>query len=181
MEGGYFNGNQARGILSEAERHEPSAKDNADEFTDGGGAALAAEVGAVPADHLVHASSEGIRKLSERGTIAVLLPAASLASHIPFARARHFVEMGVPVALGTDFSPNCWMESMPLAVSLAAPQLGLPPAEALTAATINAAHAVGLGREVGSLEVGKRADLLVLDVPAHRHLAYRIGARVRGT
>ena len=178
MEDGYFNGNQARRILSEAERLGLSAKVHADEFTDGGGAALAAEVGAVTADHLVHASSEGIRKLSERGTIAVLLPAASLASHIPFARARHFVEMGVPVALGTDFSPNCWIESMPIVVSLAAHQLGLTPAEALTAATINAAHAVGLGREVGSLEVGKRADLLVLDVPDHRHLAYRIGARI---
>jgi len=178
MEDGYFSGDQARRILSEAERLGLSAKVHADEFTDGGGAALAAEVGAVSADHLIHASNEGIRKLSERGTIAVLLPASSLASHIPFARARHFVEMGVPVALGTDFSPNCWTESMPLVVSLAAHQLGLTPAEALTAATINAAHAVGLGREVGSLEVGKRADLLLLDVPDHRHLAYRIGARV---
>jgi len=178
MEDGYFDGDQARRILSEAERLGLSGKVHADEFTDGGGAALAAEVGAVSADHLIHASNEGIRKLSERGTIAVLLPASSLASHIPFARARHFVEMGVPVALGTDFSPNCWTESMPLVVSLAAHQLGLTPAEALTAATINAAHAVGLGHEVGSLEVGKRADLLVLDVPDHRHLAYRIGARV---
>lgn len=178
VEEGYFNGDQARRVLSEAERLGLSAKVHADEFTDGGGAALAAEVGAVSADHLVHASNEGVRKLGERGTIAVLLPASSLASHIPFARARHFVDMGVPVALGTDFSPNCWTESMPLVVSLAAHQLGLTPAEALTAATINAAHAVGRGREVGSLEVGKRADLIVLDAPDHRHLAYRIGARI---
>jgi len=178
LEDGYFNGDQTRRILSEAERLGLSAKLHADEFTDGGGAALAAEVGAVSADHLVHASNEGIRKMAERGTIAVLLPASSLASRIPFARARHLVDMGVPVALGTDFSPNCWTESMALVVSLAAHQLGLTPAEALTAATINAAHAVGLGSEVGSLEVGKRADLLVLDVPDHRHLAYRIGARI---
>jgi imidazolonepropionase len=181
MEDGYFDGDQARRILSEAERLGLSAKVHADEFTDGGGAALAGEVGAVTADHLVHANNEGIRKLSERGTIAVLLPASSLASRIPFARARHFVEMGVPVALGTDFSPNCWTESMSLVVSLAAHQLGLTPAEALTAATFNAAHAVGLGREVGSLEVGKRADLLVLDIPDHRHLAYRIGGRIVNT
>ena len=178
VEDGYFTGDQARRILSEAERLGLAGKVHADEFSDTGGASLAAETGAVSADHLVHASSEGIRKMAERGTIAVLLPASSLASRIPFARARHFVEMGVPVALGTDFNPNCWTESMPLVISLAAHQLGLTPAEALTAATINAAHAVGLGREVGSLEVGKRADLLVLDVPDHRHLAYRIGGRV---
>jgi len=175
VEAGYFTGDQARVLLSEAERLGMSGKIHADEFTDTEGAALAAEVGATSADHLVHTSNEGIRKMAERGTIAVFLPASSLASRIPFAKARHFVEMGVPVALGTDFNPNCWTESMALVVSLAAHQLGLTPAEALTAATVNAAHAVGLGREVGTLEVGKRADLLVLDVPDHRHLAYRIG------
>ncbi|HEV8595974.1 MAG TPA: imidazolonepropionase [Thermoplasmata archaeon] len=178
VEDGYFSGDQARRLLSEAERLGLSTKLHADEFSDGGGAALAAEVGASTADHLVYASSDGIRKMAERGSIAVLLPASSLASRIPFAKGRHFVDMGVPVALGSDFSPNCWTESMGLVVSLAAHQLGLTPAEALTAATINGAHAVGLGREVGSLEVGKRADLLVLDVPDHRHLAYRIGGRV---
>ena len=178
VEDGYFTGDQARRLLSEAEKLGLSGKVHADEFSDGGGAALAAELGAVTADHLVHTSGEGIRKMAERGTIAVLLPASSLASRIPFAKARHFVEMGVPVALGTDFNPNCWTESMSLVVSLAAHQLGLTPAEALTAATINGAYAVGLGREVGSLEVGKHADLLVLDVPDHRHIAYRIGGRV---
>ena len=178
VEDGYFTGDQARKILSEAARLGLSAKVHADEFSDTGGASLAAEVGAISADHLVHASSEGIRKMAERGTIAVLLPASSLASRIPFAKARHFVEMGVPVALGTDFNPNCWTESMALVVALAAHQLGLTPAEALTAATVNAAHAVGMGREVGTLEVGKRADLLVLDAPDHRHLAYRIGSRI---
>lgn len=178
VEDGYFTGDQARRLLSEAVRLGLSAKVHADEFSDTGGASLAAEIGVATADHLVHASSDGIRKMGERGTIAVLLPASSLASRIPFARARNFVEMGVPVALGTDFNPNCWTESMPLVIALAAHQLGLTPAEALTAATINAAHAVGLGREVGSLEVGKHADVLVLDVPDHRHLAYRIGGRV---
>jgi len=181
VEDGYFSGDQARRLLSEAERLGILGKVHADEFSDGGGAGLAADVGAVSADHLVHASAEGIRKMAERGTVAVLLPASSLASRIPLAKARHFVEMGVPVALGTDFNPNCWTESMPLVVSLAAHQLSLTPAEALTAATINAAYAVGLGREVGSLEVGKRADLLVLDAPDHRHVAYRMGSRIAET
>ncbi len=175
VEDGYFTADQARRLLSEAERLGLSGKVHADEFSDTGGASLAAEVGAVSADHLVHANGEGIRRMAERGTVAVLLPASSLASRIPFANARHFLEMGVPVALGTDFSPNCWAESMPLVTSLAAHQLALSPAEALTAATINAAHAIGLGREIGSLEVGKRADVLVLDVPDHRHVPYRIG------
>ena len=178
VEDGYFTGDQARRLLSEAERLGLVGKVHADEFSDGGGAGLAADAGAVSADHLVHASADGIRRMAERGTVAVLLPASSLASRIPFAKARHFVEVGVPVALGTDFNPNCWMESMQLVVALAAHQLSLTPAEALTAATINAAYAVGLGREVGSLEVGKRADLLVLDAPNHRHVAYRMGARI---
>ena len=178
VEDGYFTGDHARRLLSEAERLGLAGKIHADEFTDGGGAALAAETGSVTADHLVHASSEGIHKMAGRGTIAVLLPASSLASRIPFARARHFVEVGVPVALGTDFNPNCWTESMSLVISLAAHQLGLTPAEALTAGTINAAYAVGMGREIGSLEAGKRADLLVVDAPDHRHLAYRLGSRI---
>lgn len=178
VEEGYFTGDQGRRIFSEAERLGLSTKVHVDEFVDGGGAALAAEVGAVSADHLVHASAEGIRKMSERGTIAVLLPASSLSSRIPFAPARNFIQMGVPVALGTDFNPNCWTESMPIVMSLAAHQLSMTPSEALTAATINAAHAVGLGAEVGSLEEGKRADLLLLDVPDHRHLAYRMGGRM---
>ena len=154
VEDGYFTGDQARRLLSEAERLGLLGKLHADEFTDGGGAGLAAAVGAVSADHLVHANADGVRKMAERGTVAVLLPASSLASRIPFAKARHFVEVGVPIALGTDFSPNCWTESMQLVVSLAAHQLSLTPAEALTAATINAAYAIGVGREVGSLEVG---------------------------
>lgn len=178
VEDGYFTIDQARHVLTEATRLGLSPKVHADEFSDGGGAALAAEVSAVSADHLVHATNEGIRKLAERGTIAVLLPASSLSSRIPFARARHFIDMGVPIGLGTDFNPNCWTESMPLVISLAAHQLGLTPAEALTAATINAAYAVGMGDEVGSLEVGKRADAVILDVSDHRHLAYRIGGRV---
>lgn len=178
VEEGYFHADDARRILPEAARLGLAPKLHADEFSDGGGASLAAELGAVSADHLVHATDGGVRTMAQRGTIAVLLPASSVASRIPFARARDLVEMGVPVALGTDFNPNCWAESMTLVVSLAAHQLALTPAEALTAATINAAHAIGLGAEVGSLEVGKRADLVVLDVPDHRHVAYRIGGLV---
>ena len=95
------------------------------------------------------------------------------------APARRLVEMGVPVALATDFNPGtCPIPSVPLIIGLACFQLGLSPAEALAAATINAAHAIGLADEVGSLEPGKRADLLVLDAPSYRYLPYRFGTNL---
>ena len=113
--------------------------------------------------------------MSHEGVIAVLLPATSLASHIPFADGRRLVAAGVPVAIGTDFNPNTWCESMQLAIALACHHNGLTPAEAITAATLNAAHAIGREQDVGSVESGKLADLLVLDIPSWRHLGYRLG------
>ncbi|HLQ41912.1 MAG TPA: amidohydrolase family protein, partial [Thermoplasmata archaeon] len=107
--------------------------------------------------------------------VGVLLPATSLVSHLPFADGRRLIAAGVPVALGTDFNPNCWCESTQLTIALACHHNGLLPAEAVVAATINAAHAIGLADEVGSLEPGKLADLVILGVPSYRHLGYRIG------
>ncbi|HKZ89970.1 MAG TPA: amidohydrolase family protein, partial [Thermoplasmata archaeon] len=98
-----------------------------------------------------------------------------LASRMPFADGRKLLEAGSPVALGTDFNPNCWCESMQLVIALACHHNGLTPAQAITGATINAAHAIGRADIVGSLEPGKRADLVVLDLPSYRHLGYRIG------
>jgi len=150
-------------------------KVHADELSEARGAAVAAEVRAASADHLVHASSEGVEAMAREGVMAVLLPAASLASHLPFADGRRLIAAGVPVAIGTDFNANCWCESMQLAVALACHYNGLTSAEAITGATINAAHAIGREREVGSVEPGKQADLLVLDIPSWRHLGYRLG------
>ncbi len=175
VDDGYFTADQGRRILDRAKSAGLGAKLHADELADTGGASLAAEVGAVSADHLLHASSEGIEALARRGVIAVLLPATSLASRLPYADGRRLIAAGVPVALGTDFNPNTWCESPQLTIALACHHNGLSPAQAVVAATINAAHAVGLGPEVGSLEPGKQADLLVLDVPSYRHLGYRIG------
>ncbi len=172
---GYFTVDQGRRILTKAKAAGLAPKIHADELADTAGAAFAAEIGAVTADHLVHAAADGIDAMARGGVIGVLLPATSLASHLPFADGRRLVAAGVPVALGTDFNPNCWCESLQLAIALACHHGGLLPAEAIVAATVNAAHAVGLGSEIGSLEVGKRADLLVLDVPSYRHLGYRIG------
>jgi len=152
---------------------------HADELTAFGGAELAAEVGAVSAEHLLFASDEGLGMMAGCGVIAVLLPAASFSLMIDkYADARKMIRMGVPVALGTDFNPSCWVEDQQLVIALACRQMKMTPAEALTASTINAAHAVCRASEVGSLELGKKPDILILDVPNHDFLGYRFGANL---
>lgn len=178
VEGGYFTAEQGRKLLATASLKGLRPKVHADELTECGGAALAAEVRAASADHLLHASDAGIEGMARAGTVATLLPATSLASRMPFADGRKFLTAGVPVALGTDFNPNCWCESMQLVIALACHYNGLTPAQAIVAATANAACAVGREKEVGSLEPGKVADLLVLDVPTYAHLGYRIGGNL---
>jgi imidazolonepropionase len=175
VDAGYFSTDQARRILMKAREVGLRPKVHADELSDAGGAALAVEVQAASADHLNHASPDGIEAMAHAGVIAVLLPATSLISHVPFADGRRLVAAGVPVAIGTDFNPNTWCESMQLAIALACHHNGLAPAEAITAATINAAHGIGREGDVGSLESGKLADLLILDLPSWRHLGYRLG------
>lgn len=181
VDDGYFTAEDGRGILTKARSLGLAAKVHADELSDAGGASLAAEVSAISADHLIHASPDGIDALARAGTVGVLLPATSLSSRMPFADGRRLVSAGVPVALGTDFNPNCWCESMQLVIALACHHNGLIPAQAIVAATVNAAHAIGLQDEVGTLEPGKRADLLVLDIPSWRHLGYRLGGNAVGT
>jgi imidazolonepropionase len=171
---GYFSAEQAGRILRRARDAGLQPKVHADELADTGGAELAAGLQALSADHLNHASAGGVEAMARAGTVAVLLPATSLASHLPFADGRRFVAAGVPIAVGTDFNPNCWCDSMPLAIALACHHCGLTSAEAIVGATINAAHAIGRDREVGTLEPGKRADLLVLDLPSWRHVGYRL-------
>ncbi len=175
VEEGYFSAEQGRRLLEKASGLGLRPKVHADELSECGGAALAAEVRAVSADHLLHASDAGIEAMAAAGVIATLLPATSLASRMPFADGRRLLAAGVPVALGTDFNPNCWCESMQLVIALACHHNGLLPAQAITAATVNAAWAVGRGDEVGSLERGKLADLVVLDAPTYHHLGYRLG------
>ncbi|HLA46590.1 MAG TPA: imidazolonepropionase, partial [Thermoplasmata archaeon] len=174
VEDGYFSAAQARRILATAKAHGLASKVHADELSDSGGAALAADIGAVSADHLVHASDAGLRAMADRGVVGVLLPGASLASGIPYADARQILDLGVPVALGTDCSPASLNESMPFVLALATHRLGMYPEEAISAATVNAAFAIGLGEQVGSLEPGKSGDLLVLDFNTYGHLGYRI-------
>lgn len=176
-ERGVFTVEQSRRILEAGLAAGMRPKIHADEIVPFGGAELAAEVGAVSADHLVHASSEGIRRMAEAGVVAVLLPATTLfLMGEKFAPAREMIEAGVPVALATDCNPGSSpTESMQYVIALACTALGMTPAEAVAAATINAAHAVGRAHETGSLEVGKLADIIVLDAPNHQFIPYKPG------
>jgi imidazolonepropionase len=175
-ERGIFSLEQSRRILIGGKNYGLKSKVHADEMSMMGGAEFAADVEAVSAEHLLFSSQEGIKAMAAKGVIAVLLPAAAFSLMMGrYADARLMIDLGVPVALGTDFNPNCWVESMQLVIAFACHFMKLTPAEAITAATINAAHAIGRAAEVGSLDVGKKADVLVLDVPNHKFLGYRFG------
>jgi imidazolonepropionase len=152
---------------------------HADQFTDAGGAALAAGFGALSADHLTAADERGLAAMARAGTIAVLLPGSALLVGYAPPDARRFRGAGVRMALATDQNPGTSpLEGMPMAIALGVNLCGLTPAEALSAATVNGAAALGREREIGSLRVGKRADLVVLDSDDERDLAYRVGARL---
>jgi imidazolonepropionase len=177
VDDGAFTVAEAETILLAARASGLGVRVHADQRSAGGGARLAARLGAASADHLEHLDDEGIDALAAAGTVAILLPGAA-----HFLRDRHdppvrrMIEAGVVVALATDFNPGtCPTESVPAILSLACLRYGLRPAEAIAAATINAAHALGLSHEAGSLEAGKAADLQVIDVPNHVHLPYRFG------
>jgi imidazolonepropionase len=175
-EQGVFDLRQARRILEAARAAGLGCKLHADELHDTGGAGLAAELGAVSADHLLAASDVGLRAMAEAGTTAVLLPATAYSMRKPYARARAMIDMGVPVALASDCNPgSSCTESMPFVFGLAVMQMGLSVAEALTATTLNAAFALGLGEETGSLSAGKAADFVLLDGETPGIIAFRAG------
>lgn len=176
-EHGVFSVEESRRVLRAGAARGLLPRLHADEFVDSGGAALAAELGALSADHLIAVSPAGIDALARAGTTAVLLPGTSffLMKHT-YAPARELVRAGVPVALATDCNPGSSnTESMPMVLVLGVFELRLSIEEALTAATLNAACCLGLGEEVGSIEEGKRADLVLLDAPNLLHLAYHYG------
>ena len=177
---GAFTLAQSRRVLEAAKALSLGLKIHTDEFKTLGGAALAAELGATSADHLICTPEEELRLLAEAGTIAVLLPGTPFGlGEERYAPARRMIILGVPVALGTDLNPGtCWCESMQFVIALAARKMGMTPAETLVASTLNAAYALGKGAEVGSLEVGKKANILILETSDYRDLAYRLGGNL---
>jgi len=178
-ERGVFSLDQSRRILVAGKNLGLKPKLHADEMSAVGGAELAASVGAVSAEHLLFSSEESFKAMADKGVIAVLLPAATFSLMSGrFADARAMINFGVPLALATDFNPSCWVESQQLVIAFACHFMKLTPAEAIIAVTINAAHAVNRANEIGSLEVGKKADIIVLDVPNHRFLGYRFGVNI---
>jgi len=178
-ERGVFSLEQTRRILVAGKNYGLKPKVHADEMSMLGGAELAADVGAVSAEHLLFSSVEGIKSMAGKGVVAVLLPAAAFSLMMgQYADARLMIDFGVPVALGTDFNPSCWVENMQLVIAFACHFMKLTPAETITAATINAAHAIGRASEIGSLDVGKKADVIILDVPNHKFLGYRFSVNL---
>jgi len=182
-ERGVFSAEQSRRILAAAAPLGLASRLHADEIAPSGGAELAAEIGALSADHLAAPSAAGIDALAGAATagrpvVATLLPATTwFLMHDDYAPARTFVDRGVPVALATDFNPGTSPNaSLPLVMTVACLELRLTPSEALAAVTINAAHALGLGDEIGSIEPGKQADLAIWSVPNHRQIPYWPGA-----
>jgi len=177
-EKGVFSVEESGNILRAAKTNGMKLKVHADEIVQLGGAELAAEVGAVSADHLLMASDDGLEAMLKAGTIATLLPATAFSLNAKYADARKMIDMGLPVALATDFNPNCANESLFFTIALACYKMKMQPREALSAVTINAAHALDRGKTHGSIEVGKRADILVLDCPNPEYLTWRFGANL---
>jgi len=173
---GVYTVEESRSILLAGKAHGLLPKLHADELADVGAAGLAAEVGAISADHLLHASDAGLDAMAQAGVMAVLLPGTAFTLGLPYARARAMVERGLAVALATDFNPGSTMSSsMSLALTLAVTQMKLSPAEAWMAATANAASAVGEGARLGRIQPGFQADFCLFDASDYRHIPYHYG------
>jgi imidazolonepropionase len=179
-ERGAFNLEQSRAILQTARELGFPLKIHADEFENLGGTGLAVEMGAISADHLVATANSEIAALGASDTVAVALPCTPFGlAENEYTPARQILADGGLLALATDLNPGtAWCESMQFAIALACRYLGLTPAEAIAATTINSAAAISKADQVGSLEPGKQADLLVLKVSDYRHLGYRFGSNL---
>jgi imidazolonepropionase len=176
LERGAFDAAQARRYLAACRDAGLALRLHGDQFTEQGAIPLAIELGARSVDHLEATGEGGVRALAGSDVVGVLLPASALFLGRPMPPGRALVDAGAAVALATDFNPgSAFCESLPLCCSLAATQLKLSPAESLAACTVNAAHVLGRADRLGRLAPGFRADIVLLDAPDWRHLAYHLG------
>ena len=175
-EKGVFTPGQSKKILETGKKYGLTPKIHADEIVDTGGAALATEIGAISADHLLMSNDKGLKMMANKGVIGVMLPGTPFSLMMKdYANARKMIDLGIPIVLATDLNPNCWIENMQFIIQLACLNMKMTPAEAICAATFNAACSIGLNDKVGSLEKGKQADVIILDIPNHKFLPYHYG------
>ncbi|MBW1720556.1 MAG: imidazolonepropionase [Deltaproteobacteria bacterium] len=171
-----FSVDRSRRLLKGAGEMGFKIKLHADEIVSLGGAELAAELGAVSADHLLQASDKGIQDMARAGVVATLLPGTAFSLKEPYARGREMIDKGCAVALATDLNPgSCFTESVPLLFALATLYMGITTEEAVTAMTINGAAALDRADTVGSIDPGKKGDLIILEFPSYRYIPYHIG------
>jgi imidazolonepropionase len=171
-----FSLEQSKRLLLKAKELGFKLKIHADEISPLGGAELAAELGAVSADHLLHASDKGVAEIADGGIVATLLPGTAFSLREPYARGRYIIDQGCAVALATDLNPgSCFSESIPLIFILATLYMDITIEEAVTALTINGAAAVNRADRIGSIDVGKAGDVIVLEFPSYKYIPYHIG------
>lgn len=171
-----FELEDSRRLLEAAKKEGYKIKLHADEIVTLGGGELSAEIGAVSADHLLHVSDEGIRKMAEKGVVATLLPLTAFALKEPYAPARKFIEAGCAVALATDLNPgSCFSGSIPLTIALACIYMNMSIEETITALTLNGAAALDMADKIGSIEEGKYGDIILLGSDNYRVLPYYVG------
>ena len=171
-----FSVEQSRRLLLKAKENGLKIKIHADEIVQLGGAELAAEIGAVSADHLLQASDKGIIDMAEAGVVATLLPGTAFSLKEPYARGRYMIDKNCAVALATDLNPgSCFTESIPLIFALATLYMNISIEEAITALTINGAAALDMADTTGSLDIGKIGDVIILEYPSYKFIPYHIG------
>ncbi|GAA0718168.1 imidazolonepropionase [Clostridium malenominatum] len=178
-EKGVFSVEESRRILLKARELGMKLKIHADEIVQLGGAELAAELGTISADHLLHASDNGLKEMANKGVVSTLLPTTAFCLKEPFARARYMIDNGSAVALATDFNPGSgFTNSIPLMIALATIYMGMNAEEAVTAITINGAAALDKADSVGSIDVGKKGDIVMLKYPSYKFLPYHTGVNI---
>lgn len=178
-EKGVFSIEESRKFLQQAKDMGFDLKIHADEIVTLGGAELGAELGCHSADHLLHASEEGIKALANSDTVATLLPTTAFCLKEPFAPARKMIDAGCAVALATDFNPGSgFTNSVPLMIALGVIYMGMTAEEAITALTLNGAATVGRADQIGSIEEGKQADIVILQYPSYKFLPYHTGVNI---